>query len=243
MVTRSRPTRSQRPARKTAKKQAASPRATARTSRTAAKAQGTREDGRRLRAARNREAVVEAVLAIIRGHGPGGGPLPGAAEVAKRAGVSERTVFRHFADLDALFLAAAARMRPIHVTYLTPRPDAKDVNARIAELVRLRSKLYEEIAPVRRVANRLAVNQPVLREQVNQTLVAARQQATDTFAPELQKVDARRRAIVVDAIDIASGWTTWNELRSTNAASVERTKRVVTELLTDILEPLAKKRR
>ncbi|MHB8437105.1 MAG: TetR/AcrR family transcriptional regulator, partial [Acidimicrobiales bacterium] len=104
-------------------------------------------DGRRLRAARNRESVVIALLDIIREQG--GGPIPGAAEVAQRAGVSERTVFRHFADLDSLFLAAANKQRPVLDTFLGPRPDMAEPDKRIAAIVRLRSKLYNEIGPVR----------------------------------------------------------------------------------------------
>ena len=88
---------------------------------------GDKSDGRRLRAARNHEAVVGAVLAIVRERTPETMNLPGAAEVAARAGVSERTVFRHFADLDSLFMAAAAKQRPVHETYVGPRPDAPDV--------------------------------------------------------------------------------------------------------------------
>ena len=211
--------------------------------RTAASARAARqEDGRRLRAARNRAAVVDAVLTIIRAQAPSGGPLPGAAEVAKRAGVSERTVFRHFADLDALFLAAAAFQRPVHEAYVAPRPSAPALEDRVAEIVRLRAKLYEEIAPVRRVAVRLAVAQPVLADQINQAYDAARDQIIDTFAPELARADARRRAALEDALDVAAGWSTWDKLRAQRGLTVERTKRVQSELLTSLLEPLAKAR-
>src|SRR5215208_6794482 len=58
-------------------------------------------DGRTARAERTREAVVEALLELL----DGGDVRPTAA----RAGVSERSVFQHFRDREALFEAAARR--------------------------------------------------------------------------------------------------------------------------------------
>ena len=92
-------------------------------------------DGRRLRAARNYEAVVGAVLDIVRECPPNAIYLRAPPRSPARARVSERTVFRHFADLNALFVAAASRIRPIQQIYLGPRPDAPTRGDRIEELV------------------------------------------------------------------------------------------------------------
>ena len=204
---------------------------------------GDKSDGRRLRAARNHEAVVGAVLAIVRERTPETMNLPGAAEVAARAGVSERTVFRHFADLDSLFMAAAAKQRPAHETYVGPRPDAPDVVARITALVRLRSKLYEEIAPVRRVAIHLSHTRPVVLEQLGQAYEAARAQVADVFAPELSRVDARRRTLLLDALDLALSWATWDTLRTNQDCSVDRARKVIVELMTALLATVPKAKR
>ena len=117
--------------------------------------------------------------------------LPSAAEVAARARVSERTVFRHFADLNALFVAAASRIRPVQQIYLGPRPDAPRVDDRIEALVGLRSKLYERIAPVRRVAIYLSQTHPLVVEQLAEAYATARAQVADVFAPELSRLDAQ----------------------------------------------------
>ena len=191
-------------------------------------------DGRRLRAERNRDAVVHAVLSIIREQG--GGPLPSAGDVAARAGVSERTVFRHFADLDSLFLAAAAHQRPVLVSHLSPVPDAPELDKRIAACVRLRSKLFEEIAPIRRVAVRLAVNHPVMSETLNEAYRGARAQAAAVFAPELKRA-GRNRAAVLDELDLILSWPVWETLRSRQGCSVERSRRLVAEMLVAVLKP------
>jgi AcrR family transcriptional regulator len=191
-------------------------------------------DGRRLRAERNRDSVVRAVLSIIKEQDSG--PFPGAGEVAVRAGVSERTVFRHFADLDSLFLAAAAHQRPTLTIYLAPRPDAPEVEKRIAAIVKLRSKLYEEIAPVRRMAMRLVARHATLADQMDEAYRAARAQAAAVFAPELRRA-GRAKASVLDELDLILAWSTWETLRTNQHCSPERSRKIVAELLTAVLTP------
>lgn len=189
-------------------------------------------DGRRLRAARNREAVVTAVLDIIKEQE--GGPIPGAAEVAERAGVSERTVFRHFADLDSLFVAAASRQRPTLLTYLGPRPDFKELDKRIAAVVKLRSKMYEQIASVRRVAMRLAARHDSLARVISEADKAERQQLAEVFDKELQKT-GRDKQLILDELELVAGWTTWETLRTQQGCSPERARRIMTDLMTATL--------
>ena len=56
-------------------------------------------DGRVRRGERSRGAIVEALHALI-----GAGDLaPTAQQVAERAGVGLRSVFRHFRDMESLF--------------------------------------------------------------------------------------------------------------------------------------------
>ena len=59
----------------------------------------TATDGRVLRGERNRSAIVEALLALLEE----GGAKPSAKEIAERAGVSLRSVFQHFDDMEALY--------------------------------------------------------------------------------------------------------------------------------------------
>src|SRR6187402_342271 len=59
-------------------------------------------DGRSLRRERNRDSVIEALLALV----SEGNMDPGGAEIAERAGVSHRSVFRYFDDLGDLIRTA-----------------------------------------------------------------------------------------------------------------------------------------
>ena len=100
-------------------------------------------DGRVLRGARSREAIVNAVFELI----GEGFAQPTAEQVAKRAGVQVRTVFRHFADMETLYAQLSGRvereMRP-----LLEQPSIEGgLDARVRALVARRCALYERIAP------------------------------------------------------------------------------------------------
>src|SRR5262245_64117599 len=63
-------------------------------------------DGRAARAARTREAIVDASVALIEE----GDLRPTAPRIAERAGVSVRSVFQHFVDLPSLHTAVIERV-------------------------------------------------------------------------------------------------------------------------------------
>lgn len=179
------------------------------------------------------------MLEIIREQG--GGPIPGAAEVAERAGVSERTVFRHFADLDSLFIAAASKQRPILLAYLGPRPDMKELDKRITAVVRLRSKMYEEISSVRRVAMRLLPINELLASAMKEANRVARSQLADVFANELKQA-GKDKAMLLDQLELITSWAAWEALRTEIGASPERARRITTDLLTATLSRFSRRR-
>ena len=75
-----------------------------RTARTVAQAPPL--DGRVLRGEKSRESIVDALFELV-----GEGVLaPTAQQVAERAGVGLRSVFRHFSDMERLFAAMDARL-------------------------------------------------------------------------------------------------------------------------------------
>src|SRR5688500_3891186 len=67
-------------------------------------------DGRRLRRQQNREAVIDALIELFEE----GSYTPSSAEVAERAGISPRSLFRYFDDVDDLNRAAVDRHIDTH---------------------------------------------------------------------------------------------------------------------------------
>ncbi|HXM89352.1 MAG TPA: TetR family transcriptional regulator [Candidatus Acidoferrum sp.] len=94
-------------------------------------------DGRMVRRHTNRRRIVAAMLELVRA----GAISPNAEEVAERAGVGLRTVFRHFDDMDSLYreMAEATRneLQPIVAAPFASR----DWQGRLGEIVGRRARL------------------------------------------------------------------------------------------------------
>jgi AcrR family transcriptional regulator len=115
-------------------------------------------DGRHRRAERSRAAVVDALLSLY----DDGVVRPGVADIAARAGVSPRSVFRHFADLEGLAEAAIDRQwERVHQLFDAP-PHEGDRDARVAALVDQRLRLHGAIIGVARAAAVLSTSSPVV---------------------------------------------------------------------------------
>src|SRR3954465_5134381 len=101
-------------------------------------------DGRVLRGERNRAAIVDALLALLEE----GSPRPAAQDIAARAGVSVRSVFQHFADMETLYAALVARQIE-RVQELADDVDASaPFHERVDAFVAQQARLYERVTPV-----------------------------------------------------------------------------------------------
>jgi len=56
------------------------------------------------------------------------------------------------------------------------------------------------------------------------------------FAAELNRA-GRSKATVLDEIDLVLSWPAWDTLRSRQGCSVDRSRKLVTELVTAVLAP------
>jgi AcrR family transcriptional regulator len=106
-------------------------------------------DGRRRRSHDSRARIVAAMLALIRE----GEIAPGAEQVADRAQVGLRTVFRHFKDMDSLY-REIAHATEAELLKATTRPFKGEAwSARVLELIERRAPVFEKIAPFRRASD------------------------------------------------------------------------------------------
>jgi hypothetical protein len=102
-------------------------------------------------------------------------------------------------------------------------------------LVRNRSTIFEAIAPVRRVGDRLASTSPQIAEGLQVHHLVLRLQIQELFAAELRAMSRGRRATVLDAVDVAASWETWDQLRRVKGLSAAASARVVNLLVTAAL--------
>jgi len=194
----------------------------------------TEVDGRRARGARNRDAVVTAILELLRE----GNPDPGAHEIAERSGVSVRSVFRHFDDLESLYEAAVEQMVERSRDLYQPPPAKGSTEARVRALVEQRAALYEDITPTRLAAERLRGRSAAIAQNLARAQVFLRDQAEAYLADDLAGVAAADRRAVLDGLDAALSWPSWHQLRADQGLSATRASAATRRLVLGLLTPV-----
>jgi AcrR family transcriptional regulator len=187
-------------------------------------------DGRRQRRAQNRVAVLDALAELF----AEGVYQPGAAEIAERAGLSPRSLFRYFDDIDDLLQAAIDRQLAAARPLLDAGATAGDCTAtKIERVVRSRLRLYEAIAPAARAARVCAPRRPLIAAQIHESRGYLRHQLGRLFAPELRGV----RAGLLPAIDVLCSFESFDLLRREQGLPSERVGVVMATALMALLEP------
>ena len=181
-------------------------------------------DGRTARRDRNREAVLDAVLDLF----ADGSMAPVPAEVAERSGVSLRSVYRYFDDMDALVRAAIARnLARMGPFFDLDEPGIGPLAARVERTVAARLRLHDGIAPMARAAGSRAPQNPIIDERLRETRLLLRRQVEEMFAPELATLDAEARHDVVAAVDVLLELDSLDHLRRHRQMSVAEAHRVL----------------
>ncbi|HEV7734868.1 MAG TPA: TetR/AcrR family transcriptional regulator [Candidatus Binatia bacterium] len=189
-------------------------------------------DGRIARSVRARAAIVEALLDLIEG----GDLRPSAARVAERAGVSLRSVFQHFSDVESLFAAAADIQTERLLPLVKPLSVDGSLATRITAFVVQRTRVLEVISPARRAA---LLSEPFSREiQTRLRRFRADKAAAvrHLFASELAARPAAERRRLAAALVAAGSWSYWQALREHQGLSRAQAAQVVHHTLTALLE-------
>jgi AcrR family transcriptional regulator len=152
-------------------------------------------DGRRERGARNKEAVVSALLELY----SQGEVQPPAARIAELAGVSERSVFRYFDDMEDLASCAITvqweRVRDLYETL----DSSGDLTQRINSIVDHRLKLYDKVGNVMRVAVVAAYKSQVVASAVKERRLIMGRRALQQFENELKTArDVENKERILD---------------------------------------------
>jgi AcrR family transcriptional regulator len=177
----------------------------------------TAVDGRVTRGARNREAIIDALLACYEA----GALRPSVSEIAARAGVSARSVHNHFADVEAMRSEVAQRQWERFASLIGPADT-------IEELVDQQAAFYEAVTPVRRAALLSVHDSPsIVRNlaRLDRILRRRYEVAFPGLSPE-----------ALEALELVSSWDSWNRLRTSQGCSVPRARTIVIDLIRTIIE-------
>lgn len=144
------------------------------------------------------------MLALIQG----GDLSPSAEAVAAKAGVGLRTVFRHFADMEQLYLEMTAVME-MELRAVADQPFVgRTWRERVLELIPRRGGAFEAIAPFRRAADVRRHDSAVL-QGLHDRLAAALRQILRAQVPRSLADDAHR----FEALDLLLSFEAWDRLR------------------------------
>jgi AcrR family transcriptional regulator len=179
-------------------------------------------DGRLLRTERSRQLIIDAMQALVRE----GVLVPTAQTVAERAGVGIRTVFRHFADMEALFATMDVQLRENYEGLYLGGDRAGSLAERIMHAIERRAAAYEKLSSLMLSTRAQMWRSPVLQKNYARNQRGLRKDLAD-WLPEIADLSAVRK----EAVDAAASFETWDRLRSHQGLSVKASMEVVYEML------------
>lgn len=187
----------------------------------------TESDGRRRRGQNNRARIVTAMLEIIRT----GDMSPSADQVAARADVGLRTVFRHFKDMDSLYSEMSQAIEDeLRAVVDTPFKGA-DWKDRIVELVDRRAFAFEKITPFKHASEANRHRSRFLSQDSGKLVMALRAILVRELQPPLANDPLK-----VEALDLLLSFEAWSRLRREQGLSIEKASEVLRAAVRRILD-------
>ena len=187
-----------------------------------------RTDGRIQRSERSREAIVGAMLELI-----GEGILqPTAQQVAERADLGVRTVFRHFSDMDTLFRTIDDELRHEAAPLFVETPQPGSLAERIDGLVARRIEIFTLLGPYMRASAIQRWRSAFLQQAYERSLRIFRRDL-QRWLPEVEGEGAD--PATVDALELALSFEAWDRLRMTQKLGVRRTTSVMRRMVVTLM--------
>jgi AcrR family transcriptional regulator len=170
-------------------------------------------DGRRQRASDSRRRIAQAMLELV-GEGE---TVPSAEQVAERAGVGRRTVFRLVQDMEGVYREMHAVMLERLLPMLATPFAAQGWRARLDEIVERRARMFEEMLPIKSAsdAHRYASN--FLQDEHRKLTQLQRNTLLAVLPAGLAAQTAK-----VDALDLTLSFEAWRRLRQEQRLTIKQ---------------------
>ena len=190
-------------------------------------------DGRSLRRERNRQDIVDALLGLIEN----GETEISAALIASKAGLSERSIFRYFDDVNDLYRSVCDLAFSKEIEYaLIDDAGIGSLDTKIENFINQRVRIYtmnEKIAPA---ARSFAVKNPIIKNQLVFGRKLLRTQIIKHFSEELSAFDKQQQQAAVAIIDSLTTFESYDMMRSDQKMSVHTIKSILTESIRKALQ-------
>lgn len=161
-------------------------------------------DGRHRRTQRSREKIIAAMFRLISDDDP----YPSVVAIANEAGVSKRTAFRLFSDLDSLIMEMSQQLKDELRPVIYAPYESNTWRGKLGELVDRRAIVFEKIMILKQSADIRRFRSKFLMSDY--TNFVEREKAT---LLELLPTRIKRSKSVTAALMAALSFQTWTQLR------------------------------
>lgn len=183
-------------------------------------------DGRRLRTERSRQEIVDAALALVQE----GVLVPTAQQVADQTGLTLRTVFRHFNDMESLYETIDEAQREHYEALFVGGDRSGSFAERIEHAVERHGAAYDAVES--KVMSHYAQRwrYETLRKNYARNQRGLRKDLND-WLPELNAVSVTTR----EAVDAVASFEMWYRLREHQGLSHKASVALISSMLKSIL--------
>ncbi|MEM6493228.1 MAG: TetR family transcriptional regulator [Pseudomonadota bacterium] len=183
-------------------------------------------DGRRARSVASRSRIIEAMVELI----AQGNPNPSAADVAQRAGIALRSVYRLFEDKESILREIDHWLVRAYQSALTRPFESEDWQGRLYELIERRASVSEAIVVFRVSSLAARYTSDFVRENYRRSLAREKRELNAILPDHLQTDTRAGRALL-----IATNFDTWRFLRQDEELSPEGAVAAIKELVDDVI--------
>lgn len=193
-------------------------------------------DGRVLRGLRNRQALMDAFYALAGETGA----IPKAADVAERAGLSVRSLFQHFNDLEELRSAVVETRCQQALDHVLVEREIVDlsqpVEQRVETILRSRVGLWEMLEPLRQtLLLREGLDESAhVRDLLEELRIAVRSHLQLYFAAELHALQLDDD-LVLTSFQLSTSAACWDNLRLVHGYDVDTTIAIMRHMALSVL--------
>lgn len=193
-------------------------------------------DGRIARGLRTREAILGAYESLIMNESV----PPTGTVLAVRAGVSPRSVFTHFGDMDGVLAGAARRAfdwiveTHVDISCELPLEERLDrFTSRQAEILERTAPLYRMFRAVRQGGRR--GTSPAVNEILGGVDQIRRRYVEFLFGREFDLMAPAERKVVMEALVVTCSWNAWEGLRAAQLLEPDTATAVMKRLMASLL--------
>ncbi len=180
-----------------------------------------------MRSERSRQQIIDALIKLMRE----GIFIPTAQQVADEADISIRTVFRHFSEMDLLYVEIDQVLKPSYQRFFEQQDYNGTLAERVYKVVDARINCYLDTYYLEKATHALLWRSEPIQQvyQANQLLL---RKNLMKMLPELKKVKGETR----ETVDAVTSFEFFERLQMHQGLSEKTARQLIYNLVLDLVE-------